>query len=252
MPHPFAHQPLPQQLGAEIGRGGFGAVFQALNMATGDVVAVKRLDLKDVDTGGWVRPCSLSAPASVHAPTHVAACWWWPTYLHTQGAPFSFHAHTHTNGTPQTADLAGVEQEMELLKRLRHPNIVAYVDAVRSSSSSSSSQDQHLHILLEYMENGACVGLASSVFGVSYPIPSWAGGWVLLLCVCGDPCLRVQVDEGWEGHDSRDQPSHLHCPAGSLAGVCRRFGPLPEPLVAVYIGQALQGLRYLHEQGKLS
>lgn len=48
-----------QQLGAEIGRGAFGAVFQALNMDTGDVIAVKRLDLTGVDSGrplfcfGW-------------------------------------------------------------------------------------------------------------------------------------------------------------------------------------------------------
>ena len=39
-----------------------------------------------------------------------------------------------------------VEQEVELLKRLRHPNVVAYVDAIRTG--------RHLHILLEYMENG--------------------------------------------------------------------------------------------------
>lgn len=35
---------------------------------------------------------------------------------------------------------------MELLKKLRHPNIVTYVDAIRT--------EKHLHILLEYMENG--------------------------------------------------------------------------------------------------
>ena len=43
-----------------------------------------------------------------------------------------------------------VEQEVELLKRLRHPNVVAYVDAIRTG--------RHLHILLEYMEKGGGEG----------------------------------------------------------------------------------------------
>jgi serine/threonine protein kinase len=38
-----------QQLGAEIGRGGFAVVFQALNVETGDFVAVKRFPLSTVD-----------------------------------------------------------------------------------------------------------------------------------------------------------------------------------------------------------
>lgn len=58
--HQFSDGPEPkpqsitlpsQQLGAEIGRGGFGAVFTALSMNTGDLVAVKRLELTDVDPG---------------------------------------------------------------------------------------------------------------------------------------------------------------------------------------------------------
>jgi hypothetical protein len=38
-----------QQIGAEIGRGGFAIVFQAFNVETGDFVAVKRFPLKAID-----------------------------------------------------------------------------------------------------------------------------------------------------------------------------------------------------------
>jgi len=38
-----------QQIGAEIGRGGFAVVFQAFNVETGDFVAVKRFPLDAID-----------------------------------------------------------------------------------------------------------------------------------------------------------------------------------------------------------
>ncbi|CAM9545053.1 unnamed protein product, partial [Phaeothamnion confervicola] len=38
------------QIGHEIGRGGFGTVFQALNTDTGDFVAVKRVALHNIDS----------------------------------------------------------------------------------------------------------------------------------------------------------------------------------------------------------
>jgi len=39
------------------------------------------------------------------------------------------------------------------------------------------------------------------------------------------------------------------CENGSLHSICKNFGKFPEPLVALYMSQVLQGLRYLHEQG---
>lgn len=46
-----------QQIGQEIGRGGFGTVFQALNTATGDFVAVKRMEMDSVklDAGASIK-----------------------------------------------------------------------------------------------------------------------------------------------------------------------------------------------------
>lgn len=38
-----------QQLGDEIGKGGFGTVFKGLNVRTGDFVAIKRMSLRSVD-----------------------------------------------------------------------------------------------------------------------------------------------------------------------------------------------------------
>lgn len=51
--------PVEQQIGQEIGRGGFGTVFQALNTATGDFVAVKRMDMDSVklDAGASIKVC---------------------------------------------------------------------------------------------------------------------------------------------------------------------------------------------------
>jgi serine/threonine protein kinase len=38
--------------------------------------------------------------------------------------------------------------------------------------------------------------------------------------------------------------------AGSLAGVCKKFGNFSESLAAIYMTQVLIGLQYLHEQGE--
>jgi serine/threonine protein kinase len=38
-----------QQLGAEIGRGGFGIVYGALDLRNGRSVAIKQVSLRDID-----------------------------------------------------------------------------------------------------------------------------------------------------------------------------------------------------------
>lgn len=84
-----------QQLGDELGRGGFGTVYKGLNTVTGDFVAVKSVALRSVSA----------------------------------------------------AELEPLQLEIELLRMLNHPNIVKYVDTIKT--------DDHLHIILEFVENGS-------------------------------------------------------------------------------------------------
>jgi serine/threonine protein kinase len=79
------------------------------------------------------------------------------------------------------SDREAVRNEIELLSKLNHFNIVKY--------STVLHDERHISIVTEFMESG------------------------------------------------------------SLAGIVRRFGPLPETLIAWYVSQALKGLAYLHEQG---
>eukprot|EP01083_Nonionella_stella_P082209 226905_1 len=58
------------------------------------------------------------------------------------------------------ADLASIETEIILLKQLVHPNIVRYVDTIRS--------DTHLNIVLEYIENGSLSNILSK-YGGQFP-----------------------------------------------------------------------------------
>eukprot|EP01031_Cornospumella_fuschlensis_P035757 gene35757-43373_t len=91
----IGNDPNIYQVGAEIGRGGFGVVFQAFNVRTGDFVAVKRFPLNSIDK----------------------------------------------------ESLNSIESEIELMQKLNHPNIVKYIDTIRTKS--------YLYIVLEYMENGS-------------------------------------------------------------------------------------------------
>lgn len=49
------------------------------------------------------------------------------------------------------SELGNVEQEIQLLQKMDHPNIVHYVDCIRSES--------HLNIVLEYIENGSLLAI---------------------------------------------------------------------------------------------
>ncbi|KAG5463758.1 MAG: kinase-like domain-containing protein, partial [Olpidium bornovanus] len=58
--------------------------------------------------------------------------------------------------------------------------------------------------------------------------------------------LRATFDPRVFGSPARP---HRYCENGSLTSIVKKFGKFPENLVAVYIVQVLEGLRYLHEQG---
>ena len=53
----------------------------------------------------------------------------------------------------------------------------------------------------------------------------------------------------WDGGGSHLSPPFRLVENGSLTSVMKRFGKLPEPLVAIYLAQILEGLSYLHDQG---
>ncbi|KAI9204989.1 uncharacterized protein BJ171DRAFT_598587 [Polychytrium aggregatum] len=117
------------QLGDCVGKGAFGVVHSALNVETGEVVAIKQLKLNAL---------------SKH-------------------------------------ELALIMMEIDLLKELQHPKIVRYIGFFKTK--------EHLNIIMEYCENG------------------------------------------------------------SLQHIGKTFGEFPEPLVAIYVAQVLEGLIYLHDQG---
>nr|KAJ3423076.1 hypothetical protein HK105_003516 [Polyrhizophydium stewartii] len=55
-------------------------------------------------------------------------------------------------------------------------------------------------------------------------------------------------------HGFEESGQHLYifmelCENGSLQETIRKFGKVPEQLVAIYMGQVLRGLAYLHGQG---
>lgn len=55
--------------------------------------------------------------------------------------------------------LAVIEREIELMKKLNHPNIVKYIDSVKSTG--------YLYIVLEYMENGSLSDLVKKYGNLS-------------------------------------------------------------------------------------
>ncbi|KDO25868.1 STE/STE11/CDC15 protein kinase [Saprolegnia parasitica CBS 223.65] len=83
------------QLGLEIGKGGFGTVFSALDLRNGKSVAIKQVSLIDM----------------------------------------------------AKEELAAIESEINLLRKLHHENIVKYYNTIK--------EDDYLYIILEYMENGS-------------------------------------------------------------------------------------------------
>lgn len=87
------------RLGREIGRGGFGVVFEALDTITGERVAVKRISLSKV-------------------------------------------------GPEELADL---QAEINLLRQLKHPNIVRYIGSIRGTA--------YLYLVTEWVEGGSLSGV---------------------------------------------------------------------------------------------
>lgn len=99
-----------QQTAEQIGKGGYGVVYRAMKLSTGEVVAMKRFSLRGIAKDEL---------------TGIEVWRWRPT----RPAPVSLTA------------CAARQMEINLLRKLHHENIVKYVDTVRTSD--------HLHIVLE-------------------------------------------------------------------------------------------------------
>lgn len=90
-----------QQVGACIGKGAYGAVYQGVNIVTGDFVAIKQVKLSNIPKD----------------------------------------------------QLGGIMTEIDLLKKLKHDNIVKYIGYSKTKDS--------LNIVLEYVENGSLQSIVS-------------------------------------------------------------------------------------------
>jgi serine/threonine protein kinase len=110
---------LVQILAEEIGRGGYGAVFKAWNQRTGELVAIKRLHIRHVEENA----SSIQVKATLRLIRVLRVL------------------------LPVSVVAAFAQTEINLLKKLHHPNIVEYKETIRTADA--------LYIVLEYVENGS-------------------------------------------------------------------------------------------------
>lgn len=94
---PAVQQLSHYQLGQVIGKGAAGTVYKAIDIVTGDFVAIKAIPITNV------------------------------------------------------AEIESIQYEINLLQSLKHPNIVKYLDAIRTKD--------YLNIVTEYVENGSLLSI---------------------------------------------------------------------------------------------
>lgn len=99
-----------------IGAGSFGDVYMGLNVMTGELMAVKQVVLPSLDSG-----FSEMKPSDIKK---------------------------------QEVRVDALQREIELLRKLSHPNIVRYIGFQRD--------DTHLNILLEYIPGGSITGILAA------------------------------------------------------------------------------------------
>lgn len=112
--------------GALIGAGSFGNVFLGMNQRTGGIMAVKQVELPP-GYGAQGEGDTSAAEADIG---------------------------NHGWASRRIGQLRALEREIELLKSLKHPNIVQYLD--------SYADETHLNIFLEYVPGGSVAALVSN------------------------------------------------------------------------------------------
>ena len=104
-----------QKLGEQIGKGAFGTVYKALNLANGDTVAIKSVSLQNIPESDLesimvcivgVRACKVRARGRVYRGAPALDCHCQPSVL---------------------------QMEIDMLKTLEHDNIVRYINYIRSA-----------------------------------------------------------------------------------------------------------------------
>ena len=129
-----------------------------------------------------------------------------------------------------------LQREIDLLKLLKNPYIVEYRE-------SFNTRDM-LYIVMEFVENGTCR-------------PPLAYCHLLLAtCYCRERRVRAESCYTYVCRAEQDAGARYLTlttgpipNAGSLSNILRKFGKLPEALVAMYTLQVLEGLNFLHDQG---
>lgn len=118
--------------------------------------------------------------------------------------------------------MAFVQSEIRLLKKLDHINIVKYLASIRTRDT--------LYIVLEYASSFLLLLLRLHFCHIFLAVMSQSIPMCCVHNLCVYACRLVEN--------------------GSVSAMSKKYGGhFPERLVALYICQVLEGLRYLHDQG---
>lgn len=158
-------------MGTEIGRGGHAIVYQAFNINTGDFVAVKRIPMISIndETVSQVQVCynfyfprifsfNFFFLISILGYLITRSFVWHCMMVNVHYIPWHFASRQYFSSfsppschhlprvyppslLPSLPSFNLFKAEIELMKRLNHPNIVEYYDTIRT--------DEHLNIVLE-------------------------------------------------------------------------------------------------------
>ena len=120
----------PFQLGNCIGKGAFASVYRALNVTNGNIVAMKKF---------YCRAIIIPATASDEKDKIAAA--------DAAGSSSVF--------------LESLQQEIAILAKLSHPNIVSYYECITTPD--------YIYLVLEYVENGSLLS-SLQAFSGRFPV----------------------------------------------------------------------------------
>ena len=134
-----------QQLGKVIGKGGFGVVYKAVNIKTGEFVAIKQI----------------KASAASSDRSSVTVCFLLLAFL--QGLLACFELFVVSKYASAFNQL--IQQEMEILSSLSHPNIVKVIETLENEGSFSLVLEFAYRLILDtylnnrFVDSGSLAGI---------------------------------------------------------------------------------------------